>query len=227
VRVKASILEKVERFNREFLDGRAVLGIHMRGTDLAYAPPISPAEYFPEVDSWLSSHPEGRMFLATDQVQYLELMKSRYGQSLVFYDCLRSDDSVAPFNAKTGSPYRKGEDVLIDILLLSRCDFLIRGASNIPEMAIFFSDSLESTDLSLNKRYAFGQDYLNRWSSLATRPAWDLIRQTDLKHVSAAASSQTGVQRFGYEIRRVWAYITQNRRLLRRRIQEFFSVQKS
>ena len=227
VRVKASILDKVDRFGREFLDGRAVLGIHMRGTDLAYAPPVSPAEYFPEIDSWLSAHPEGRIFLATDQAQYLALMKKKYGPSLVFYDCLRSDNSVAPFNAGAGSPYRKGEDVLIDILLLSRSDFLLRGASNIPEMAIFFSDSLESRDLSLNKRYAFGQDYLNRWSSLAIRPAWDLIRETDLEQVSAATSSRTGVRRLGYEIRRVWAYITRNRRLLRRRIKAFFSVQKS
>ena len=223
VRVKSSIVEKVEDFRREFLEGKAVLGVHMRGTDLAYAPPVSPAEYFPEIETWLASNSEGHVFLATDQLQYLELMKDRYGPSLVFYDCLRSDNSVAPFNAKTGSPYRKGEDVLIDILLLSQCDYLIRGASNIPEMALFFNDELESTDLSLNKRFAFGQDYLSRWSSLATRPAWDLIQKTDLEQVSATASSQNGIQRFVYELRRVCASITQRRRMLRRRIKAFLS----
>jgi hypothetical protein len=188
----------------------------MRGTDLAYAPPVTPAEYFAPIDRYLDAHPDALLFLATDQVQYLDLMRKRYGDIVRSYDCLRSRTATAPFEMSAGSPYQKGEDVLIDILLLSRCAFLIRGASNIPEMAIYFSDGLESLDLSLEKRFAFGQDYMQRWSPLAARPAWELIGRTDLERVPATAGASGGAERMAYEARRAWASVRRPWRRLRR-----------
>jgi len=227
VRVKPRVMEKVEQFHDRRMKGGRVLGVHIRGTDLRYAPPVSPAEYFEPIERYLEAHSRARIFLATDQVQYLELIKKRYGSIVQNYDCLRSTTSTAPFNLKTGSPYRKGEDVLVDILLLSRCDFLIRGASNIPEMAIYFSENLESRDLSLDKRYAFGQDYLGRWSPQATRAAWEMIQDTDLQHVSKHAASQNALQKLGYESRRAWAALVKNQRQFRRGLRRFFGIQKS
>jgi hypothetical protein len=227
VRVKPRVLEKVDRHYDRHMKGEHVLGVHIRGTDLRYAPPVSPAEYFGPIERYLEEHSGARIFLATDQVQYLELMKQRYGGVMQHYDCLRSPTSTAPFNLKTGSPYGKGEDVLVDILLLSRCDFLIRGASNIPEMAIYFSAGLESEDLSLDKRFAFGQDYLDRWSPLATRAAWEMIGNTDLERVSKHAASQNALQKLGYELRRIWAAVVRNRRSIRRSLRRIFGIQKS
>ena len=216
VRVKPHVLEKVDRFFDRDMKGRHVLGVHIRGTDLHYAPPVSPAEYFSSIDRYLEDHPDAYIFLATDQVQYLEVMEKRYGSMVLHYDCLRSTTSTAPFEMKAGSPYRKGEDVLIDILLLSRCTFLVRGASNIPEMAIYFSEKLESRDLSLEKRFAFGQDYGAPWFSLATRPAWEMIKNTDLESLAEHASSQNRLQKVGYELRRVRAAVIKTRRGLKR-----------
>ncbi len=227
VRIKPHILEKVDHFFDLYMKGRHMLGVHIRGTDLHYAPPVSPAEYFESIERYLEDNPDAHIFLATDQVQYLELIKKRYGSIVHHYDCLRSSTSTAPFNSKAGSPYQKGEDVLIDVLLLSRCDFLIRGASNIPEMAIFFSENLESKDLSLDKRFAFGQDYLSRWSSLATRPAWEMIKNTDLEQVSKYAGSQSTLQKLAYEWRRAWAVVVRNRRRFRRSLRRFLGIQKS
>jgi len=217
----------VERFYDSHMKGRHVLGLHIRGTDLRYAPPVSPAEYFASVERYLDVHPGAHVFLATDQIQYLDLMKKRYGSIVQHYDSLRSSTSTAPFNMNAGSPYRKGEDVLVDILLLSRCAFLVRGASNIPEMAIYFSEALESEDLSLEKRFAFGQDYLDRWSPRATRAAWDIIRSTDLERVSKHAASQNLLQKIGYESRKAWAAVARSRRRLRGSLRRLFGSQKS
>lgn len=227
VRIKPHILDKVDRFFERNMQGRHILGVHIRGTDLHYAPPVSPAEYFASIEQYLEAHPDAHIFLATDQVQYLELMKKRYGDIVHYYDCLRSSTSTAPFNSKIGSPYQKGEDVLIDILLLSRCNFFIRGASNVPEMVIFFSDQLPSEDLSLNKRFAFGQDYFDRWSSLATRPAWEMIKDTDLEQVAKHAASQSTLHKLGYEWRRACSVVVSNRRRLRRNLRRLLGLQKS
>lgn len=218
VRVKRHVLDEVDRFFERELAGHDVLGLHMRGTDLHYAPPVSPGEYFGPIDRYLRAHPGARIFLATDQVQYLELMEARYPGIVRRRECLRSADATAPFEMEAASPYQKGEDVLIDILLLSRCSFLIRGASNIPEMAIYFSDTLESLDLSIDKRVAFGQDYVGRWSPLAARPAWEILRHRDLAAVPDDAASQSARQRIGYELRRAWAGVRRPWRRLRRRL---------
>jgi hypothetical protein len=217
VRVKPHILAKVDGFWDRYLRGHQVLGVHIRGTDLRYAPPVSPAEYFEPIERYLAEHSSARLFLATDQIQYLEVMRKRFGPIVRSYDCLRSATSTAPFNLKVASPYQKGEEVLIDILLLSRCAFLIRGASNIPELAIYFSDALESRDLSLEKRFVFGQDYLDGWSSLATRPAWEIMKKTSLEEIPKHTASQALAQRVGYGLRRVWARVVTLRRRIRRR----------
>jgi hypothetical protein len=227
VRVRPRVLEKVERFFEREMKGRQVLGVHIRGTDLHYAPPVSPAEYFVSIDRYLEGHPDAAIFLATDQVQYLEVMKKRYGRILLHHECLRSATSTAPFEMATGSPYQKGEDVLIDILLLARCAFMIRGASNVPEMAIYFGQALGSKDLSLEKRFAFGQDYGERWFSLATRPAWEMIQKTDLEEIPEDAASQTALQRAHYEWRRVRGKVVRTRRKVKRRLRRLLRGQKS
>ena len=44
--------------------------------------------------------------------------------------------------------YRKGEDVLIDCLLLSRCNYLLKCTSAVGEFATYFEPSLSCIDLN-------------------------------------------------------------------------------
>ena len=226
VRVKPHVMQKVDAFVESEMRGRYILGVHIRGTDLHYAPPVSPAEYFEPIEGYLEAHPGTAIFLATDQLQYLEVMQKRYGRRVLSYDCLRSATSTAPFEMKVGSPYQKGEDVLIDILLLSKCEFMIRGASNVPEMALYFNPEIVSLDLSLKRRFAFGQDYGERWSPLATRPAWEMMGKTDLERVPDDASSQDLRQRARYEWRRTRGSVTRARRKLKRGLRRLLGGQK-
>jgi len=45
--------------------------------------------------------------------------------------------------------YRKGEDVLIDTLLLSRVDFLLKCSSSVGEFAIYFNPALSQRSIDL------------------------------------------------------------------------------
>ncbi len=217
VHPKPHIVEKVEAFRRSHIGDRKVLGIHMRGTDLHYAPPVSPAEYFEPIAKYLEAEPEARIYLATDQAQYLDLMQERYGDRLLAFDCDRSTTSVAPFELEEISPYKKGEDVLIDILLLSQCDFLLKGASNVGEFALYFNPALCCLDLSLDKRRAFGQDYGSGWDVVSNKPAWELVGKGDLATVRDDAASQSIGQAAAYFLRReVWSRVVRSVRWSRR-----------
>ena len=97
IRPKAHILKKVDDFYNRYCRDSFVLGLHVRGTDLHYAPVVSPAEYFPHVDQWIEKQPRLKILLATDQAQYIQVFEEKYGDRVVYSDSFRSDNEVAPF----------------------------------------------------------------------------------------------------------------------------------
>ncbi|WP_141699047.1 nodulation protein NodZ [Candidatus Thiosymbion oneisti] len=155
VQVKDAISNRVDAFYREQMQGHLVLGIHLRGTDKGAArgakntrQKVKPEAYFPEVDRYLAVHPKAKLFVATDQAQYLQSLEERYAGRILSSDCYRSTSGFAPFQATSHSGYAKGAEVLIDVLLLARCDFLLKCASHVGEAALWFNPNLPSIDLN-------------------------------------------------------------------------------
>jgi hypothetical protein len=157
VRVRPEIAAKVESFAaRHFAPD--MLGVHIRGSDKqdtgtgpALARIVPPAEYYPLIDSWLEQHPKGGVFLATDQAQFHDQLAQRYGERLVWHSEMLSTSDVNVFQMREadGRGNRaKGEEVLLDALLLSRCDRLLKCTSAVGEFAQYFADALPSTDLN-------------------------------------------------------------------------------
>lgn len=156
IRVKPRILAKVDQFAEKYFADRPVLGLHLRGTDkgTAMSPAdlmriVPPEEYFPYIEDFTSAHGPCRIFAATDQAQFLDRLRARYGERVVSYDAIRSSDRKNPFDVQDGHGYRKGEEVLIDCLLLSRCDHLLKCTSAVGEFAQYFNPYLTSIDLNL------------------------------------------------------------------------------
>ena len=84
--------------------------------------------------------------------------KNKYGnERILTYDSLRSDNDVAAFELENGSPYKKGEDVLIDTLLLSRTNSIIKCAAAGGEFALWFNENLEVLhDFALESQFQKG-----------------------------------------------------------------------
>lgn len=160
VRIKPEIREEVNEFCDRHMSGRHVLGIHMRGTDkgiaacmLAVGGIVPPEVYVPEIDAYREAQPDCKIFVATDQRQYLEFMRERYPTSVVFREALRSEGKLAPFQIKGGSNYQKGKEVLIDCLLLARCQFLLKCTSHVGEAAMWFNPDLPCIDLNYKRSH--------------------------------------------------------------------------
>lgn len=152
---KSHIAKKVSEFVATHFEQRYVFGVHIRGTDFNYAQATPTETYFREIDQLIVNKgiTHYKVFLATDQTQFLDAFKNKYGTNLICYDALRSADHVAPFRKKTSNPYKKGEDVLIDILLLSKCDFLLKGPAAVGEVALWFNQRLECNDFALQNDF--------------------------------------------------------------------------
>jgi len=156
IRVKPTILKKVNDFYNAHLKGFNIIGVHIRGTDFAYAEPTKLEDYFKKIQSLDESSltPYQKIFLATDQKQFVEAFKNQFGNDrLVTYTAARSESNVPVFLDNKTSPFKKGEDVLIDILLLSKSDYLLKGAAAVGEYAMWFNPKLDCTDFALKSQY--------------------------------------------------------------------------
>ena len=109
---------------------------------------IRPREYFPLIDRYTAEHGPCRIFVATDQRQFVEEMKSRYGARIISRDVVRSDSSVNTFQKREHLGYVIGEEVLLDCLILSRCDFLLKCISAVGEYAMYFNPKLRCIDVN-------------------------------------------------------------------------------
>ena len=155
IRVKPHIRAKVDAYAAAHFTAPYMIGAHVRGTDFGYAQPTTVEKYFEAIDAHVRE--QGRddfgVFLATDQKQFVDQFRERYENRLVHYECLRSDTDVAPFQLPVESPYALGEEMLIDILLMAKCDHLIKGAAAAGEYALWFAPNLSCTDFALQSHF--------------------------------------------------------------------------
>lgn len=155
VRLKPQMQAKADALAQRLLTARYTFGVHIRGTDFHYADPTYPQEYFDAI------HEKARtlglsdfaVFLATDQTQFVEAFEREFPGRVLTSEAARSRNDVAPFMLPHVRPLKKGEDVLLDILLLSRCRFLFKSASAVGEYALWFNPELECRDFALSRNY--------------------------------------------------------------------------
>ena len=152
ISVLPSIWDKVENYIAENFESMTI-GCHVRGTDFFYSKPIHVNSYFEELDKLESIHGKFKIFLATDQMQYVQIFKHRYADRVIVRNCLRSVNGVAMFQNHQINNYEKGEDVLLDLLLLSRCDHIVKCASAVGELALWFNPDLSFTDLGMGSEF--------------------------------------------------------------------------
>ena len=161
VKVRPEISREVDRFYKEKMASKRVLGVHVRGTDRlvgekfkkyfdksqGFSEGKRPQDYFPYVDKYLECYPDCNIFIATDQKQFIKEFRDKYASRVIFTSASRSDSSEAVFVADRRSD-KIGEEVLIDCLLLSRCDFLLSGLSAVSEAALYFNPALPNLNLT-------------------------------------------------------------------------------
>jgi hypothetical protein len=112
------------------------IGVHYRHPHHdREAPRPSPpaATYARWAQSLLPADSPGKVLLATDVQEAVEVFHDTLGERLVVADATRAGlwDQTAVHHAPLDPRLSLGEEVLIDALLLARCDLLLHGTSNV------------------------------------------------------------------------------------------------
>ena len=155
IRFKPIILEQVRQFTEKNFS-EETLGLQLRGSDkfdFGVGPNLSrkvePEEYFPHIDRFLAEHPKcERIFVATDQRQWLKTLEQAYPRKIIsFSEWSLSDTDENSFNEASAKTAR-GVEVIVDLLLLSRCSYLLKCHAAVGEMAVTINTDLGSLDLN-------------------------------------------------------------------------------
>jgi len=144
IRVKESVQNEVDRYWAEATKGTGAIGIHYRGTDKwEGAPPVPYDAVTAAVREArvAAGAARGRIFVATDEQAFLDHMRAAFPGDVVSREMPRSVDGTA-LHKMAGNGFRKGQDAVIDCLLLARCAQLIRTDSDLGLFATFFNPDL-------------------------------------------------------------------------------------
>lgn len=143
IHVKRSIQQKVDAFIDQFFQNRYVIGVHYRGLDKGKeAPRVDFAKVFEEIDRRIPQNRPYVIFIATDEGAFLESARQKYADLVLAIDAHRSIDLTKGVHFSYSHNYQVGEEAILDALLLSRCDFLIRTSSNLSLWATYFNPDL-------------------------------------------------------------------------------------
>lgn len=163
--VKAEIRNSVEMFiEQNGLKDCQTVGVHVRGTDMhvtqkGHTLPPKYEKITEQIDSLIKQDNSIRIFLCTDEEKVVDVMKKQYGERIVCFDEYRasaddtSNKGLHKENKKTirkHHRYLMGVEILKDALMLSKCDYLICGISNVTSAAVLFN-GLEYREVRLIK----------------------------------------------------------------------------
>lgn len=166
IKVKKHILDKVDHITKTLMADHYCIGAHVRyGSDHAAEEP----QGHPKLEDYLieiakiiqmNQGKKIKIYLATDSEYVVNTFRSMFSREMVLtIDTCRTTYRDVPhliygngdywlvhkeeFHQKKPG-YFGGEGVLMDCLLLSKCDVLIHTTSNVPAFATFFNPHLPS-----------------------------------------------------------------------------------
>lgn len=150
VRIKPHIEQKINDYLDRLFKNNNVIGVHYRGTDKALeAALLSYDKVIDEIKKEIKKNPKAKIFVATDEDKFLQAMQKNFPGRILSIDAIRSTNG-RPIHYSFGLKYQKGEDALIDAILLSQCSKLYRTTSNLSAASVRFNPLIEEIMLSKN-----------------------------------------------------------------------------
>lgn len=151
IHVKQSILKKVDDFQENNFHSLFTLAVHYRGTDKSSeSPRITYENVVETVNSFLNTKniQDFKIFVASDEQAFIHFMLKTYPGQIIMSDAVRSTSGVPIHLTNNESNYLIGEQALIDCLLLSRANCLIRTSSNLSLWSTYFNESMPVIELT-------------------------------------------------------------------------------
>lgn len=150
IHVRPYLTKKVSQFVEQNFKSHFVIGVHYRGTDKKIAAPrVKYQEVLKEIKKKIAKVKKNyRIFIATDEQDFIDYMKIIFPKKILYLKSVTRSKDGSPVHIRADSPYKVGEDAILDCLLLSKTDYLIRTTSNLSLWSTYFNPVLPFKDLN-------------------------------------------------------------------------------
>lgn len=148
IRIKSNYIKKSDNFAKNNFK-KKTLGVHFRGTSYKSAKNHS---LQPNIKIMLNliekifiKYNYKKIFIITEEKKYLEFVLKKFKKNVVYYDSYRSykDDAFKIYPRKNHR-YNLGKEILIETLIMSKCDGILSTSTNVTEAANFLSKKKQS-----------------------------------------------------------------------------------
>jgi hypothetical protein len=144
--VKDNVLSEVEEFCAKHFANKRVLGVHYRGTDkVEESSAFSYEKMTRNIKYYLSLYPDtDSVFVASDDMNFIETMKTAsLGRPILYRDdSFRARDGKSIHKSTVTDKYKINRDAIVNCLLLSRCNALLKTASILSGWSKLFNPDL-------------------------------------------------------------------------------------
>ncbi len=151
IRLQPQLRNKIDSYVHAHFQDACVVGVHYRGTDhFGSAPRVS----YEQVQAAIAEAIERarpvrhKVFVATDEQAFLDYLLNLYPGEVLYREMFRSIDGRPIDVVNEDGNHKKGEDAVMDCLLLSRCNHLVRTASTLSECSTLFNPQLPQVQLN-------------------------------------------------------------------------------
>jgi len=152
IRLKTEVLGKLDPMLVDALS-RGATAVHYRGTDkFCESPRQSVHDYYDALQHRVD--PSDKLFVATDDAQFLDWMIGTYGDRVLYTPAARSRDQTALHLGPQRGP-QQAEECLLDVLLMAKCRHLVHGNSSVTNGVLVFNPTMSHE--ALHCRSAVGR----------------------------------------------------------------------
>jgi len=141
------IIDEVNDFVNQNFAVKQVLGIHYRGTDKSTeAPEVTYDELLRYVRKILTDNPAlNLIFLSSDDVKIIQFLENSNLPVPVVYreDAIRSETGDQIHLKRENSKVIINRDAIVNCLILSRCNHLLKTASLLSDCSVIFNPNLQ------------------------------------------------------------------------------------
>lgn len=144
VRFRPEIPEAASAYQKSQMGGHPFIGIHYRGTDKLLSEAVR-VPYASILDQLARLDPTIRFFVATDEQAFLDAIREKFGDRVAYRDHHRSTDGTPVHHFDAGHEtlgYTRGQEAIMDAILLSRCNGMIRTPSNLSLASTFMDPKI-------------------------------------------------------------------------------------
>jgi len=147
--LRSHIKNRINNFYEINFRENYVIGVHYRGTDKCLdADIVLYKDVYERLQNVIKGRHNYKIFIATDDPYFLTYMNAHFPGFIIAIDAIRSDGGAGVHFIEKGHNYKKGEDAIVDCVLLSKCDLLLKTSSNLSNCSIKFNPNIPVINLN-------------------------------------------------------------------------------